>query len=98
MIVRKRYINDAITLIQNSAKKGAKMIRQVLENAKSIARQRGLAEERLYVKECIIGRALGQRKMDIRARGKFGMIHSPKSSIRVVLEEKPLDEFYKLMV
>jgi hypothetical protein len=36
--------------------------------------------------------------MDIRARGKFGMIHTPKSSIRVVLEEKPFEEFYKLMI
>lgn len=36
--------------------------------------------------------------MDIRARGKFGMIHSPKSSLRIVLEEKPMEEFYKMML
>jgi hypothetical protein len=50
------------------------------------------------VKECWVGRALGMRKMDIRARGKFGMIHLPKCSIRIVLEEKPLKDFYKMLM
>lgn len=36
--------------------------------------------------------------MDIRARGKFGMIHSPKSSIRIVLEEKQPEDFFKMLV
>lgn len=57
-----------------------------------------MAEERLFVKECIVGKALGQKKMDIRARGKFGFIHQPKSSIRITLEEKPIEDFYKMLV
>ena len=59
MIVRKAYINDALGMIENSNKKGAKMIAQLLNNAKSIARQQGLSDTRLYVKECIVGKALG---------------------------------------
>lgn len=70
----------------------------MLESARFNAVNKGLSEERLWVKECIIGKALGQKKVDIRARGRTGTIHSPKSSIRVVLEERPQEEFFKLMV
>jgi len=38
------------------------------------------------------------KKIDIRARGKFGMIHLPKCSIKITLEERPLEEFYKDLV
>lgn len=50
--------------------------------------KKGMSEERMYVKEIVLGKALGHKKMDIRARGKFGMIRSPKTSITVILEEK----------
>jgi hypothetical protein len=36
--------------------------------------------------------------MDIRARGKFGMMHAPISSITVILEEKSAADFYKLLI
>ena len=38
------------------------------------------------------------KKLDIKGRGRMGIIRVPKSSIKIVLEEKPLDEFYKLML
>lgn len=98
MVVRKKHIYDALQLIQNVNKKGGPLVKSVLEAARANAVKKGMAEERLFVKECIVGRALGMRKMDIRARGKFGMIHLPKSSIRVVLEEKQPEDFYKMLV
>jgi len=52
----------------------------------------------MFVKEVVLGKALGQKKMDIRARGKFGIIHAPISSITVILEEKSPADFYKMMV
>lgn len=97
-MIRKRHIYDAVASVANGVKKGAKIVLQALENGKSIARRQGLAEERLYVKECIVGRALGQVKMDIRARGKFGMIHAPICSLRIVLEEKPMEDFFKMVI
>lgn len=74
------------------------MIKSVVEAARHNAVRKGYAEERLFVKECIIGKKLGQKKMDIRARGKFGMMHQPISSIRVVLEEKSPADFFKMML
>ena len=52
----------------------------------------------MFIKSVVLGKALGQRKMDIRARGKFGMIHAPISSITITLEEKSPADFYKLMI
>ncbi|CDW87373.1 UNKNOWN [Stylonychia lemnae] len=93
--VRKQSLLDAKTIVQFSNKKGAQIVLSVLEAARANALKKGLAEERLYVKECIVGKALGMKKLDIRGRGKMGMIHLPKSSIRITLEERPLEEFYK---
>lgn len=98
MVIRKQYCRDAQFLIENCKKKGGPLIKSVLEAARANAVKQGLAEERLFVKECIIGKKLGQMKMDIKGRGKFGIIHAPISHIRVVLEEKQPEEFYKLLL
>jgi hypothetical protein len=52
----------------------------------------------MYVKEVVLGKKLGQKKMDIRARGKFGFIHAPISHITVILEELSAADFYKQMI
>lgn len=98
MIVRKKHIYDALTLIGNVNKKGGKLIKSVLEAARFNAKNKGMSDERLYVKEIVLGRKLGPKKLDIRARGKFGIIHSTISSITVILEEKSPAEFFKMMI
>lgn len=45
-----------------------------------------------------MGKANGPKKIDIRARGKYGMIQAPRSSITVIMEEKPAEELYKMLV
>ena len=85
-------------MIQHANKKGADLIYSVVEAARHNAVKKGLAEERLFVKECIIGKKLGQKKLDIKARGKMGIMYAPISSIRVVLEEKSPADFYKMML
>ena len=97
-MIRKKHIYDATALIGNVAKKGGQLIASVLAAARVNGIKQGYAEERMFVKEVVLGKALGQKKMDIRARGKFGIIHSPISSITVILEEKSAADFYKLLV
>ena len=58
----------------------------------------GYSEERFFVKEVVIGRRLGAKKMDIRARGRHGLIHPSISSIKITMEEKSLKDFYKLII
>jgi ribosomal protein L22 len=52
----------------------------------------------MWVKEIVLGKKLGGKKMDIRARGKFGIIHAPISHITVILEERSVADMYKLMI
>lgn len=98
MVVRKKHVYDALNLIGSIAKKGGKTIKSVIEAARVNGLNKGYSEERFFVKEIIIGKALGPKKIDIRARGKFGMIHAPKSSITVIMEEKSPADFFKLVM
>lgn len=59
---------------------------------------KNMQEMNLWVKEAYVGKALNFKKLDIRARGKMGLIRVPKSKITVILEEKPLKELFKLML
>jgi large subunit ribosomal protein L22 len=96
--VRGKHIYDAMTLIQNVTKKGGKIVKSVLEAARVNGIKQGFAEDRMWVKEVVLGKKLGPKKIDIKAKGKFGIIHAPRSHITVVLEEKSIAHFYKLVV
>jgi len=96
--VRGKHIYDALTLINNVAKKGGPLIKSVLMAAKVNGVKQGFAEERMWVKEVVLGKKLGPKKIDIKARGKFGMMHAPVSHITVVLEQKSAADFYKMVV
>jgi ribosomal protein L22 len=98
MVVRKKHIYDALSLIKNVSKKGGEIMRDLLEQARSNGVMKGYAEERMFVREVIIGKALGQKKIDIRARGKFGTIHASKTSVTVIMEEVSDVDFYKQVV
>ena len=63
-----------------------------------MAERRGMAPERLFVKTITVGKGLSHKKIDIKARGKHGVIKVPKSNLRLVLEEKGLEDFYKMLL
>lgn len=52
----------------------------------------------MFVKTSIVGKAIKLKKMDIKGRGRTGMIKVPKSSITITLEEKSPQDFYKLIM
>lgn len=49
----------------------------------------------MWIKTFICGKALWFKKIDIKGRGKMGIIRVPKSSMKIVLEEKGPIEYYK---
>lgn len=55
-------------------------------------------EEKLFVKSIICGKGILFKKVDIKGRTKMGMIKKPKCSVKLVLEEKTMQEFYKMIV
>lgn len=97
-LVRKKHIYDALNLIGNVAKKGGRIVKSVLEAARVNGVRKGFAEERMFVKEIVLGKSLGPKKIDIKARGKYGLIHAPRSTITVVLEERSPADFFKMVV
>jgi hypothetical protein len=70
----------------------------VLEAARANAQKQGLSEERFFVKTAIVGRKLTQKKIDIKGRGKHGIIRGTKSTCRIWIEEKNPADFYKMML
>ena len=52
----------------------------------------------MFIKEVICGKGLLFKKMDIKGRSRMGIIRVPKCSIKVVIEEKPLVEYYKMLL
>jgi ribosomal protein L22 len=55
-----------------------------------------MKEERMYVKSVICGKGILMKKLDIKGRGRMGIIKVPKCSIKVQLEEKSTQEFFKM--
>ena len=58
----------------------------------------GLNEERLFIKSIVCGKGLMYKKLEIKGRSRMGIIRVPKCQVKMVLEEKPLEEFYTLML
>ena len=91
-VTRKEHVNEAISRVKAFNNKGAPIVESVLRAAQKNGMKAGLNSENLYVKECFVGKGLGGKKIDIKARGKFGIRRSPITMLTVILEEKPLEE------
>ena len=70
----------------------------MLNSARRNAKALDLSEDKLFVKSIICGKGVLLKKVDIKGRTKMGFIKKPKCSIKLVLEEKPIKEFYKMIV
>lgn len=70
----------------------------ILNSARKNGVQSGLQEQRLFVKSVICGKSISHKKLDIKGRSRVGERKVPKCTVKLVLEEKPLEEFYKLLL
>ena len=52
----------------------------------------------MYIKSMVCGKGVLFKKIDIKGRGKMGMITVPKSTIKIVLEERHPIDYYKLLL
>lgn len=59
IIARKRPLSEAMDLLHQCPKKGARIVEYLVRQARTFAKQKGYADERLWVKEVFVGRALG---------------------------------------
>jgi ribosomal protein L22 len=92
-----KHIYDALAMTKDNSKSGD-VVRAVLEAARKNGLKKGLSEERMFVKTAITGKKQYGKKIDIKGRGRHGMITSHHSSVRIWLEEKNPADFYKMML
>ena len=98
LTVRQHHLYDAQARLDNIDKKASEILQKCINQARANGVAQGMSEDRMFIKTIICGKGLLYKKLDIKGRGKMGIIRVPKSSIQVVLEEKPLVDFYKLML
>lgn len=87
-LIRGKHIYDAMNILGGVDKKGAPVIKSVLEAARKNGERKGYCEDRMFVKLSICNKAIAFKKLDIKGRGKMGMIKVPRSAYEITLEEK----------
>lgn len=85
-------------MLANLPTKSSVVIQKLLASARLNGARVGMAEERMFVKEVVCGKAFLFKKIDIKGRGRMGIIKVPKCHVKLTLEEKPLEEFYKMVL
>ncbi|PVU96257.1 hypothetical protein BB561_001290 [Smittium simulii] len=82
-------IQDAIDQMEFSPKGSAKKIMHNLAFArKNAIYQLKMHPDKMYVKEAWVGKGFYTKKIDIKGRGRFGIMHNPTAHMKFVLAEK----------
>jgi ribosomal protein L22 len=86
-ITRMKLI-DAINQMKFSPKKASRKVFGILMKMKThIDFQSTLSPHEYYVRQATVGRGKYQREIDIKAKGRFGIISHPNSFIRIELAQ-----------
>jgi hypothetical protein len=97
-IIKGCHIYDAIAKAKMVNSKSGEVVRTVLEAARKNGLSQGGSEERFFIKTAIVGKKLRGKKIDIKGRGKHGMITGNQSSVSITLEEKQPADFYRMIL
>lgn len=97
-LITGKHLYDALNILAGVDKKGGPVVKSVLEAARKNGENKGYSEDRMFVKTAIVNKAIDHKKIDIKARGKTGMIKVPRSSVTITLQEKSPQDFYKLIM
>lgn len=97
-VIRGKHIYDAQKILSNIDKKAASILSSILNNTRKNGMSQGMIEDKMFIKEIIVGKGIMMKKLDIKGRGRMGIIKVPKCSIRLVIEEKNPKDFYKMLL
>ncbi|ABO95400.1 predicted protein, partial [Ostreococcus lucimarinus CCE9901] len=87
-LVRGLRVDDALIQCDMSPKRVAKTVAKVLQSAIGNAvNNQGLDRERLVVSSATVGKGEYLRRVSIHGRGRAGVMHRPRSHVRVTVEE-----------
>jgi large subunit ribosomal protein L22 len=87
-LIRGLRVEDALIQCDMSPKRVAKTVAKVVMSAVGNAvNNQGLDRERLVVSSATVGKGEYLRRVSIHGRGRAGVMHRPRSHVRVILEE-----------
>ena len=96
--IKGKHIYDAQNILNGVPRKSAEIMNTILNSARKNGVQEGLIEQRLFVKSVICGKGFLFKKLEIKGRSRMGIRKVPKCSVKLVLEEKSVEDFYKMLL
>ena len=98
-VIRRLHVEDAIGALENMRKKPAEWVKNVIKaGVRNAINIKGMSEDRLYLKQIILGKNTGVKGIRYHAKGKAGRMLRQKSQITVVIEEKTVEQLYKIIM
>ncbi|OLY83125.1 50S ribosomal protein L22 [Smittium mucronatum] len=81
-------VQDAINQLEFSPKRAAKKILHTVAFArKNAIYQKLFNPDQMYIKEAWVGKGRFSKRLDYKARGRFGVVHHPTAHMKIVLGE-----------
>lgn len=97
-VTKKMYAYDAISSLLGARSKAAEMIANTIKQTLNHAKCKGYREERMFIHGIMVGRQRRFKQVRYHGRARHGTLKRNIVQLRVILEHKPLDQMYKLML
>ena len=92
-LVRGLRVDDAVAQLSLSPKRYADVVRRVVQSAAANAtNNHDLDREKLVIAEAVVGKGVFQKMVSIHGRGRAGVMHKPKSHVRIEVAEREAPE------
>jgi large subunit ribosomal protein L22 len=87
-LIRGKRVADVLSILKNLPKRATGPVLKLLNSAISNAKQMGVNEENLIVKEITVNKGIVMKRMMPRARGSASRINKRTSHVEIILMEK----------
>ena len=88
-LVRGKDVNEAVKILTFSEKKGARLMKKLIESALANAEQKKVIDlDNLFVKSIWVDMGPSMKRFRPRAQGRAFMVKKKMSHINVVLDER----------
>lgn len=91
------HLYDALTLMYSKNRKSWSYVAKTLEQVRKHALHRGFDDTRLYVVEALTGKHRRNSGIRFHGKGRGGEMKHDLSQLKIKLEEKPVEELFKIM-
>lgn len=90
--VRGKDVTKAISELTHVNKRASFPIKKLIESAAANAKEKGISQDQLLIKEVQVDKGITFKRFRARARGRGAPIHKHSSHVRIVLGEKPVEK------